>query len=69
MLRVAASLHILFSLNECDDDVIFDGNSTEISEKAVEAAIDFVALCLKQTAFIAGRGEIDEEIQILKLSK
>ena len=41
----------------------------EISEKALKASINFVTLCCQQTAFIAGRGEIKEEIQILKASK
>lgn len=31
----------------------------------LKAAINFVTLCCQQTAFIAGRGEIQEEIQDL----
>ena len=36
-----------------------------ISEEAIIAATDFVGLCLQQTAFMAGRGEIAEDFQIL----
>ena len=39
-----------------------------ISEEAIIAAIDFVGLCLQQTAFMAGRGQIAEGIQILESS-
>ena len=42
--------------------------STEITEKAIGAAINFVELCSQQTAFMAGREDIQEEIQIAKAS-
>lgn len=34
-----------------------------INEQAIRAAIDFVDVCSQHTAYIAGRGEIDEEIK------
>ena len=34
-----------------------------ISEVAVRAAIDFIQLCCQQTACIAGRGMLEEELQ------
>lgn len=43
--------------------------SDEISEKAVEAAINFVGLCTQQTAYMAGRMDIQEEIEIIKAGK
>ena len=54
-LRVAASLHVLFQLGI-------------ISEEAVSAAINFVQLCCQQTAYMAGRGDIMEEVQTIKAS-
>lgn len=39
-----------------------------ISEKAVSAAINFVQLCCQQTAYMAGRGDITEEVQTIKAS-
>ena len=42
--------------------------STEISEEAVAAAINFVQLCCQQTAFMAGRCDIEEEIEIVNAS-
>ena len=62
VLRVAAAFHVLFSMGTKE------GILESISEEAVVAAIDFVGLCLQQAAFIAGRGEIAEEIQILETS-
>ena len=57
------------------DDNDYDNAQTntpicsEISEQAVAAAINFVQLCCQQAAFIAGRGDIEEEIQIVNASK
>lgn len=62
ILRVAAALHILFHMGS------LEAVSTEITEEAVAAAIDFVYLCCQQSAFMGGRGDIDEEIQIIKTS-
>ena len=78
MLRLAAVLHVLFSFFKGDtnpdtgdilDDsaITNDGNipddSDTISEAAVQAAIDFTQLSCQQTAYIAGRGVLEEEIQ------
>lgn len=50
VLRLAAILHVLFSLgsDEPTDDIV--------SEDAVKAAIDFVNMACQQAAYIAGRG-------------
>ena len=81
VLRVAAIMHVLFYLDNGKDDhqgsegedTNYDGAgegvNPEISEAALRASINFVKLCCQQTAFIAGRGGIEEEIQILKASK
>ena len=57
VLRLAAVLHVLFTLgsDQPTDDVV--------SEAAVVAAINFIQVVCQQTAFIAGRGSLEEEIQ------
>ena len=62
ILRVAASLHVLFMLDNGDK------LNTEVSDEAISASINFVALCCQQTAYMAGRGNIEEEIDIIKAS-
>jgi len=37
-----------------------------VSEKAIKVVINFVEICCQQTADLAGRGEIDEELQLLQ---
>lgn len=61
ILRVAGVLHVLFKLDTPDD--IPD----TISEQAIVAAQDFVDVCCQHTAFVAGRGDIQEAIQQLQL--
>ena len=61
ILRVAGVLHVLFHL-----DVPGDIPCT-IKEKAIIAAQDFVDVCCQHTAFLAGRGDIEDAIQQLKL--
>ena len=46
-----------------------DTISNEITDEAIIASINFVGLCCQQTAYMAGRGDIKEEIQIIKASK
>ena len=58
VLRVAALMHLLF---EGRGDEI----TTCIDEGSIKAAIDFVEVCCQHTAFIAGRGSIDDEIRQL----
>ena len=64
ILRVAATFHVLFTLKGPAELEI----SSEISEGAIAAAIKFVQLCCQQTAHMAGRGNIKEEIGIIKAS-
>ena len=48
-----------------DSAITNDGNIPDcdtISEAAVQAAIDFTQLSCQQTAYIAGRGVLEEEI-------
>ena len=62
ILRVAATFHVLFHLQSPEDV------TSQISEEAIAAAITFVGMCCQQTAFVAGRGDVREEIKIIKAS-
>ena len=46
----------------------YDSISGEITEVAIAASVNFVGLCCQQTAYMAGRGDINEDIQIIKAS-
>ena len=65
ILRVAALLHIFFC-----DLIETETHRLEVSrvpltnsEQAIRAAIDFVDVSCQHTAYIAGRGEIEEEVK------
>lgn len=62
ILRVSADMHILF--NAESDDI-----PENISQMAIDAAIDFVEVCCQHTAFITGRGNIDEQLHDLDTGK
>jgi hypothetical protein len=57
ILRVAASLHVLFNIDTPHTI------SQEISDDAVKAAVDLVDVCIQHAAFLAGRGDVEETIQ------
>lgn len=61
ILRVAAALHILFAMyppvGSDDDDI-----GSEITN-------NFVEVCCQQTAYMAGRGELQQDIQLIKASE
>ena len=59
ILRVAATLHVLFHVNT--PLVIPDVISTE----AIKAAIDLVDVCIQHSAFLAGRGDVHDRIEEL----
>ena len=58
ILRVSAVMHTLFNLGDEELD-------STISPAAIEAAIHFVEVCCQQAAYIAGRGELDEELKLI----
>ena len=60
VLRVSAVLHVLF----CSDEGFIV--SEEVSERSVKAAANFVMVSCQQTAFIAGRGLLSEEVERFK---
>jgi len=58
VLRVAAVMHMLFSIDNNDykfEDIV--------SEAALKAAINLVETSCQQTAFVAGRGLLQEEVE------
>lgn len=67
VLRVAASLQVLFGLpsDNCGDQTPPDQSPevTHISEDSIIAAINFIEVCCEQTAYIAGRSSIAEELE------
>ena len=84
VLRISAALHVLFYVKsntiqpDYEDETIPKETQTDasteitrvkisadITEEAIAAAVE---LCNQQTAFMAGRQDIKEEIQIAKAS-
>ena len=63
ILHIAATLHVLFNW-EHPKDV-----PKENSVDALKAAINFVDMCIQHSAFLAGRGDIDEAISKLQKIK
>ena len=58
VLRIATILHMLFSIDSEQGPL-----NNEVSDMAVKAAVNFVQTACQQTAFIAGKGLIKEEVQ------
>lgn len=67
ILRIAATLNVLFHLDNLE--VLDEEGSKEISDSIITAAINLVETCCQQTAYIAGRGDIKEEIDVIQASK
>ena len=61
VLRIATILHMLFSIDSENP------LCSEVSEIAVKAAVNFVQIACQQTAFVAGKGLIEEELQTYKM--
>ena len=63
ILRVSAVMHVLFHMD------IEEPLPDTITEMAIEAAIDFVDLCCQHTAYITGRGNINNELDLVEAGK
>ena len=63
VIRVAAVLHLLFHLGK--DDPLPE----HIKESTVTAAVDFMKVSIQQTAFVAGEGLIEDEVEKFKSGK
>ena len=57
-LRLSVVLHILFQLGTTTTSP-----TDSVSDEALKAAINFVMVAIQQVAFIAGRGELEEELK------
>ena len=73
VLRVAAVLHVLSYIKVQNDDSAVETQQSDeiasvISESAIKVAVNFVSLCCQQTAYMTGRGNIKEEVEMLKTS-
>ena len=55
MLRVAAMLHLLFSIDQGGESV-----GQTVTDEAVTAAIDLVKVTCQQVAYMVGRGTLQE---------
>lgn len=64
ILRVSVALHILFRVEH--EDQLEDPLSDTISQDAIKAAINFVEVCCQQTAYISGRGQIENELELVQ---
>lgn len=60
VLRLSAVLHLLFSITDLEEDLPL---ADVITDKAVEAATDFIKISCQQTAYIGGRKSLQEEIE------
>ena len=61
IIRVSAAMHVLFNLDLEEEEL-----PATISDAAIQAAIDFVEVCCQHTAYITGRGNINEELEHLQ---
>ena len=64
VLRVAAALHVLFSDTVGEDGKIIVSEVVQtIKAEAIVAAKNFVDISCQHAAYIAGRGDIEDEIE------
>lgn len=64
VLRLAAVFHMLFCIELPDEDL-----DDEIPEVALKAAVNFVQVACQQTAYMAGKGLLTEEVDKFKTSE
>ena len=62
ILRVAAVMHALFQIHEIEGSELVVED--QISDNALQAAIDFVQTCIQHAAYIAERSTISKEVEI-----
>ena len=64
VLRLATVLHMLFSIDKSEESL-----SVEVSEAALKAAVDLIKLACQQTAYMAGRESLSEEMERFRTGK
>ena len=57
VLRLATVMHFLFHIDDLDKEL-----EAEVSDSAIRAAVNFIEVSSQQTAFIAGRSIISDEL-------
>ena len=57
-------MHILFQIQQRDPEQAEVAVKDEISEEALQAAIDLVQTSIQHAAYIAGRSAISKEVEI-----
>ena len=66
--QILRALDVLFKIPTTEDSATVCNTSDDygaITKEAIEAAIDFVDVCCQQAAYIAGRGKIEDEIDLV----
>ena len=67
VLRVAAAFHVLFSDKASGDgSIVVEEVLPTIQVEAIIAAKNFVSICCQHAAYIAGRGDIEDEIEAIQ---
>lgn len=61
-LRVSCVMHILFNVQD-------EQRNLTLTVEAIDAAIHFVEVCCQQTAYISGRGDLDQELKMIMEGK
>lgn len=57
-------MHVLFHITENEDPL-----PETVTTTAIEAAINFIEVCSQQTAYIAGRGNINDDLMLIESGK
>ena len=61
LLWLATVLHMLFSIDNAEEPL-----AEEVSEAAIKAAVNFIRTASQQTAYIAGKASLQEELDKFK---
>ena len=64
ILRVTATMHILFHLEKEDDEIC-----DVILDDAIKAAINFIMTSIQHTAYMTGRSTVVQEVEIAESGK
>ena len=57
-------LHVLFRVEH--EDALHDPVPDTISQDAIKAVINFVEVCCQHTVYISGRGQIQNELELVQ---
>ena len=60
ILRISAAMHVLFHMDNKES------LPSVITNEAIKASIDFVEVCCQHAAYLTGRGDLQQEFELLK---